>query len=163
MPRVLFICTGNTCRSPLAEALCKKMIADRLGCSIADLPSRGFEIESAGLMAAEGAPAAFEAIAVAAELGADLSTHRSRQLTAELLECSDVIIGMTAGHLVGLEGTRKVTRLLCGKTDLDDPIGGDRSVYETCASTIWLNLQDLVNDFMTQSANTACSNSTMSP
>lgn len=163
MPQVLFICTGNTCRSPLAEALCKKMIADRLGCCIPELPGRGFEIVSAGLMAAVGEPAAFEAIAVAAELGADLSAHRSRPLTSDLLEGSDLIVGMTAGHLLGLDGTRKVTRLLCGMMDLDDPIGGDRAVYETCASTIWLNLQNLVNDVMTQVANTACSNSTMSP
>ena len=63
---VVFVCTGNTCRSPLAEALCKKRLADALGCAMADLPGRGFFVCSAGLAAMMGGPAAAEAVDVLA-------------------------------------------------------------------------------------------------
>jgi protein-tyrosine phosphatase len=149
---VLFVCTGNTCRSPLAEALCKKRLADRLGCAIDDLPARGFVISSAGLAAVRGEPAAAEAVAVAAEVGADLSGHASRPVTPDLLAGADDVIGMTAGHLLGLAGFagRDVgarVRLLCGE-DLADPIGGDRTVYQACAGTIWQHLQGLVDELV---------------
>ena len=62
---IVFVCTGNTCRSPMAEALFKKRLADRLGCTVDELPARGFSVLSAGLAAMMGAEAADEAIAVA--------------------------------------------------------------------------------------------------
>ena len=51
---IVFICTGNTCRSPLAEALCKKRLSDRLGCGVEELPGHGFSVVSAGLAASMG-------------------------------------------------------------------------------------------------------------
>ena len=81
---ILFVCTGNTCRSPLAEALFKKQLADRLGCGVGDLAGKGFFVHSAGLAAMMGGPAAAEAVAVAASYGADLSHHASRPLSEEL-------------------------------------------------------------------------------
>jgi L-threonylcarbamoyladenylate synthase len=148
---VLFVCTGNTCRSPLCEALCKRLLADRLGCGIDDLPARGFVVTSAGLGAMRGEPAAADAVAVAAELGADLSGHVSRPATPDLLMDADDVIGMTAGHLHGLAGFLPAgsPRLLCGDADLPDPIGGDRAVYQACAGTIWQGLQRLVGELVT--------------
>jgi L-threonylcarbamoyladenylate synthase len=148
---ILFICTGNTCRSPLAAALCKKRLADRLECSADDLPGRGFVVESAGLAALRGQPAAVEAVEVARELGADLSVHASRPATGDLLADADLIVGMTAGHLFGLEeaiGETAHLRLLCGDADLADPIGGDLTVYQGCAGTIWQNLQGLIEELV---------------
>jgi protein-tyrosine phosphatase len=148
---ILFVCTGNTCRSPLAAALCRKRLADRLECAVADLPSRGFEVTSAGLAAMRGEPAAADAVTVAHELGADLSDHASRPATADLLSDADMIVGMTAGHLQGLAGFAGPgirTRLLCGDSDLSDPIGGDLTVYQACAGTIWQNLQGLVDELL---------------
>ncbi|HEY1377532.1 MAG TPA: Sua5/YciO/YrdC/YwlC family protein [Gemmataceae bacterium] len=152
---VLFVCTGNTCRSPLAEALCKKLLADRLGCAAEELPGRGYVVMSAGLAAVRGEPAATEAVAVAGELGADLSGHASRPATPDLLAQADVIVGMTAGHLHTLAGftgpgggSDRVVRLLCGESDLPDPIGGDRTVYQACAGTIWQHMQGLVAELL---------------
>jgi protein-tyrosine phosphatase len=148
---VLFVCTGNTCRSPLAEALCKTMLADRLGTSIEDLPARGFVISSAGLAAVRGEPAAAEAVVVARDLGADLSGHASRPATPDVLTGADVIVAMTAGHLHGMTafgGSDANARLLCGESDLADPIGGDLGVYQACAGTIWQNLQGFVEELV---------------
>jgi protein-tyrosine phosphatase len=149
--RVVFVCTGNTCRSPLAEALCKKVLADRLGCTPAELPRRGFQVLSAGLSAMMGGAAAAEAIAVAEELGADLSAHQSRPVTADLLAQVDCVVAMTRGHLRALAadaarlGAR--LRLLCPDgSDIEDPIGGDADVYRACAGAILRHLEELVSE-----------------
>ena len=73
---IIFVCTGNTCRSPLAEVLCKKLLADRLVCTPEELPRGGFCVLSAGLAAMIGCRAAPEAVEVARTLGADLSSHQ---------------------------------------------------------------------------------------
>jgi protein-tyrosine phosphatase len=150
---ILFICTGNTCRSPLAAALCKRRLADRLGCVVEDLPANGFVIASAGLAALRGEPAAAEAVSVARELGADLSGHVSQPATADLLADADMIVGMTAGHVHGLFGAVGAgqIRLLCGDADLPDPIGGDSTVYQACAGTIWQHLQGLIEELVPSS------------
>src|SRR5262249_43476051 len=96
---ILFVCTGNTCRSPLAQAMCARLLADRLGCEPADLPARGFSVQSAGLAAMIGAEATAEAVAVAREMGADLSGHKSQPLTRELLAQTDLLFTMTQAHL----------------------------------------------------------------
>src|SRR6516165_10637865 len=96
---ILFVCTGNTCRSPLAQALCARLLADRLGCEPADLPARGFFVQSAGLAAMIGAEATPEAAAIAREHGADLSGHKSQPLTLDLLAQTDLLFAMTEAHL----------------------------------------------------------------
>lgn len=145
---IVFVCTGNTCRSPLAEALCKKQLADRLGCSVEELPARGYRVMSAGVSAAGGGPAAAEAEQVARSYGADLSAHRSQPLTAELAERADYLLGMTQSHL------RVVTdyfgqlgngpRLLDPAGDIADPLGCAQPVYDACAQQIWRHLEKLV-------------------
>jgi protein-tyrosine phosphatase len=152
---VLFVCTGNTCRSPLAAVLCKKLLADRLRCSVDELPHRGFLVVSAGLAAVRGEPAATTAVEVAQELGVDLSNHISRPATLDLLEQADIIVGMTKSHLNNLAAYPEVTadvRLLGGEAgDLPDPIGGDRATYEACAGAIWQHLQGLVTELVQES------------
>jgi protein-tyrosine-phosphatase len=146
---VVFVCTGNTCRSPLAEALCKKRLADRLGCPPEELPRHGFVVTSAGVAAYEGEPAAESAVATAREHGADLSGHASRFLDAELALQADYLVCMTQGHLRGLMShypdLGAAPRLLCPEgRDLDDPLGQDREVYAACARKIWADLEALV-------------------
>jgi len=138
---IVFVCSGNTCRSPMAEALCKKLLAEELGCAPEDLPGRGIIVLSAGLAAMMGEGAAAEAIQAAHELGADLGTHSSRPLTANLLAQADDLIAMTRGHLLALAahfprvGPRP--RLLSPEgEDLPDPIGCDQAVYRECARHI---------------------------
>jgi protein-tyrosine phosphatase len=149
--RVLFICTGNTCRSPLAEALCKKKLADRLGCSLEELPQRGFQVISAGLAAMMGEPAAPEAVAVAASYEADLNPHRSQPVTSDLVAQTDYHVVMTRGHFLTLLDRYSVQgaqpRLLAtGGEDIADPIGCDLEIYRDCASKIWHDLDVLVDE-----------------
>ncbi len=146
---VVFVCTGNTCRSPLAEALCKKLLAERLGCPVEELPARGFIVLSAGLAAMMGGPAAGEAVATARELGADLSQHASRPLTADLVAQADHVITMTRSHQLAVSrhfghvGPRP--RLLCPEGhDIADPVGCDQPVYRECAQQILGYLERLL-------------------
>ena len=141
---MLFVCTGNTCRSPLAASLCKKLLADRLGCTIEELPARGYHVLSAGLAAVEGGPAAVEAEQAARSFGADLSAHRSQPLTPDLADRADYILGMTRSHARALTdyfGHLGVSpRLLDPAGDIADPIGGDQPVYDECSQQIWGHL-----------------------
>jgi protein-tyrosine phosphatase len=150
--QIVFVCTGNTCRSPLAEALCKKMLADQLACAADELPSRGYVIQSAGLSALPGHEASPEAVEIAREYGADLSGHRSQPLTGELLLQADHVLAMTAGHLEaltphGLAMLEPPRLLSCEGEDVTDPIGAEPEVYRECARQIVQHLQRRLPEF----------------
>jgi len=150
--RIVFVCTGNTCRSPLAEVLCKKLLAERLGCAPEELPGHGFIVQSAGLAAMMGGEAAPEAAAAARELGADLSGHRSQPLTAALAAQADHLIAMTRSHVRTLAahvaGIGPEPRLLSGEgQDLPDPIGCDQDVYRECSQEILRHLARHLPEF----------------
>jgi protein-tyrosine phosphatase len=146
---VVFVCTGNTCRSPLAEALFKKKLADRLGCDMAELPARGFLVISAGLAAMMGGAAADEAVEAARTYGADLAGHVSQPLTPDVAAQADYLVAMTHSHLhsltAGFPASGSRARLLSpGGDDVGDPIGCEQQVYRDCAEQIWGCLDSLV-------------------
>lgn len=138
---VVFVCSGNTCRSPLAAALCRKILAEKIGCSVQELPQHGYLILSAGTSALPGHPASPEAIAAAQRLGADLSDHLSQPLTQSLIAQADFLFAMTHSHLETLQkrlaDSDAVVAMLdpAGK-DVADPLGGDASAYDNCAQQI---------------------------
>jgi L-threonylcarbamoyladenylate synthase len=148
---ILFVCTGNTCRSPMAQVLCEKLLAERLGCGIEELPQRGFLVLSAGLAAMMGAQASPEAVETARECGADLSGHASQPLTADLLARADYLFAMTASHLRALlpfvaQELPQPRLLARDGTDVPDPIGREPEVYRECAQLILRHLHDCLEE-----------------
>lgn len=137
---VLFVCSGNTCRSPMAEALARHALAQHAGVEIDQLETAGVSVGSAGAYAGPGTPASEEAVRALDRLGIDLSRHRSRPLTPELVHEADAVFCMTESHV---KAVLRQTPTAASKTyrldpdrDIDDPIGSDLTRYQRCAEVI---------------------------
>jgi protein-tyrosine phosphatase len=138
---IVTVCTGNTCRSPMAAILLRKRLAEKLGCDLADLEDHGVVVASAGLNAYGGGPAAVEAVQLMGERGLDLTDHVSQPLTGRLAKHADIIFTMTRSHremlLAQWPEAASRTHLICPEgRDVADPIGGSREIYAACARQI---------------------------
>lgn len=143
---LLLVCTGNTCRSPMAEMLSRKIIAKRLQCELDELEDRGVVVGSAGIAAMVGGRASPQAVEVMTGAGLDLSQHQSQPLTERLVRDADMILTMTRGHRDAIVSqwpeAASRTHLLCpAETDVADPIGGPREEYQRRAEQIRTELE----------------------
>jgi RpiB/LacA/LacB family sugar-phosphate isomerase len=151
MKTVLFVCTGNVCRSPMAEALFRRATSGR----------GEFRALSAGLGAMNDQPPTPHSVQAMRELGMDISTQRSRALTAELVRQADYIFGMTHSHvdtvvLLYPQAADKTfllrefdETLEVFEKDIGDPIGSSYEVYESCRHQIEQGIASLLK-FMEQ-------------
>ena len=138
---VLFVCSGNTCRSPMAESLARQRIADRLGVEPDELEKKkGIVVLSAGSFALPGARATPQAVEAVRQHGADLSKHRSRPLTVELIHQADHVFTMSRSHAAAVmalvPSAAGKTQTLDPSGDIDDPIGGDTGLYQSLATQL---------------------------
>lgn len=137
---ILFVCTGNTCRSPMAAAFCGQMLAEQMGCRIDELPHHGIIVHSAGTLGVSGGGASRQAIEVCRRQGIDISSHLPRGLDVELIQPADYIFTMARHHL---DVVRSLSPRDAGKAcslhpeeDIADPIGGSVEDYERAAGKI---------------------------
>lgn len=139
---ILFVCTGNTCRSPMAVALARRAAARRLGTTDERVLAHGFEFASAGVAALRDGPASEGSIRASAELGIDLSDHRATPLSGELLERAERVFCLGPSHLVashalapGVDPDR-IELLDASGAGIPDPFGGDLEEYRRTRDAI---------------------------
>ncbi|MBO5200446.1 MAG: low molecular weight protein arginine phosphatase [Clostridia bacterium] len=132
MKKIVFICTGNTCRSPMAEGYLKSK------------GIKGLEVSSRGIMA-DGSPVARNSLNVMLEKGIDISDHISRQLTYTEAEEADRLICMSSSHADLLEGLG-IDKLKCYVLGIADPYGGDTETYRACRDEIFSAVDELIED-----------------
>jgi protein-tyrosine phosphatase len=138
---IMFVCTGNTCRSPMAELLMRDALAKKLKCRPDELEERGVTVISAGIAAAPGCPPTSEAVQVMREHGLDLSRHEAQPVTEQLVRHADLIITMTQSHLQSIverwpSAAERTSLLLPERSDVADPIGQPVGAYRHCAAQL---------------------------
>ncbi len=151
---IAFCCTGNTCRSPMAEGLAQRLIADRLGVEGDGLGRFGFSLGSMGAYASSGSPASGHALEVLAAEGLDLSGHRSSPATAAVVSAADRVYCMTRSHVEALRLTvppgqdGSIALLAPDGLDIPDPIGGSLEDYRRCADRIRRCLEQRLEEWV---------------
>lgn len=155
-PVIVLVCTGNTCRSPMAETLLREQLRKKFGCEDA------VRVLSAGVAAGQGCSASPQAMEVMGKRGLDLTGHSSRSLDEEVMNVADLVLTMTRGHRAAIlaawpEMQDRVHTLRRDGGDIADPVGMPVDVYEACAEQIerelaaWLDALD--SDFFPATSN----------
>jgi len=131
--RILILCTGNICRSPFAEVLLRREIAQAWEVEESKLAALGWKVGSAGIFALQGGPATSHSIQVAREEDLDLSQHRSQPLAAAFESDWDLVLGMGPNHMVELPRNVKRELIDLSGSPVPDPYGGTLEDYQSMA------------------------------
>lgn len=143
--KVLFVCTGNTCRSPMAEGILKRIIKEK---------GLNMKVYSAGVAVYQGDRASRNSIKAMNNIGIDISEHQASQISHELIEDADLILTMSNSHkdfiLSSFESSKDKTFTLLEyayKTDKNvaDPFGGNLAMYEKTRDEIYEAIENIVN------------------
>jgi len=147
--QILVVCTGNTCRSAMAEGIFKARLAEKLQCDIDQLELKGYKIVSAGTLGMIGAPASIEAVTACSAKKIDIENHESSALTAQLLKDSDLVFVMGKTHrqaVIGLDTGAVPKCKLLAEEDILDPIGQPQQFYDYCCELIDKAVQKRINE-----------------
>ncbi len=144
---ILFVCTGNMCRSPMAEGIARKALADRLNVSPDKLDEAGFRVASAGTTSFGGSPPSPEAVTVMREAGVDIGHYISQPLSIELLRDADEIYVMEPHHLdalkaIDFEAAARAKLVAPDGRAVDDPIGQPLAVYRAVRDRLISAIKD---------------------